>query len=333
MKKFNNRIKKILYNNFGIVWQKFESIGIIKGEGKFTIDKLIKTYNLKAENFNLLIMSYPYHGDKNKYTTKIVQINPDLKNVDLLRSYRFYDVVNTFCTKQDFETCRKDEDVIFWIVEVKPEAIKNNKKINIEHEIMYNRKNLNERFIVEGKAYIKLRQNYNAIDINKNGKIYPLNITIMHGRLKINEYDTENGLKYYVLQDVLDKSGYPVYQYRERLKGILRQRKQVRLNCAIETGQLDEQNDRLLKLILETKNIFSEKLKNTSNFADLRKIKNLDQLEAMMTKYETHLRMQQNALNDEIREWDKYTSLQEWTDAYWSLKKEFIEVQTLIEEA
>ena len=79
----------------------------------------------------------------------------------------------------------------------------------------------------------------------------------MHGRIKINKYDTEKGLKYYVLQDVLqdvlDKSGYPVYQYRERLKSILRNNKLNNVKNAVKNGTFTERNNHLLKLIMDTK--------------------------------------------------------------------------------
>lgn len=69
----------------------------------------------------------------------------------------------------------------------------------------------------------------------------------MYGRIKINKYDTENGLKYYVLQDVLDKSGYPVYQYRERLKSILRNNKLNNVKNAVKNGTFTERNNRKYK--------------------------------------------------------------------------------------
>jgi hypothetical protein len=254
MKKFDDRIKKILHDNFGINWHKPEDINIISGQGKFTIDNLIKTHQLSENNLNLLLVSYPYYGDKENYTTKIVQINPDLKNIDLLSTYKFwFSYLGKFNTKKDFEACRKDENIFYWIIEIKPEAIINKKNINIEHEIMYNNKNMLDRFIVEGEAYIKYALNYSAIDVFKDGKKYSLNITTMYGRIKINKYDTENGLKYYVLKDVLDKSGYPVYQYRERLKSILRNNKLNNVKNAVKNGTFTERNNHLLKLIMDTK--------------------------------------------------------------------------------
>lgn len=129
MKKFDDRIKKILHDNFGINWHKPEDINIISGQGKFTIDNLIKTHQLSENNLNLLLVSYPYYGDKENYTTKIVQINPDLKNIDLLSTYKFwFSYLGKFNTKKDFEACRKDENIFYWIIEIKPEAIINKKK-------------------------------------------------------------------------------------------------------------------------------------------------------------------------------------------------------------
>lgn len=273
MKKFDDRIKKILHDNFGINWHKPEDINIISGQGKFTIDNLIKTHQLSENNLNLLLVSYPYYGDKENYTTKIVQINPDLKNIDLLSTYKFwFSYLGKFNTKKDFEACRKDENIFYWIIEIKPEAIINKKNINIEHEIMYNNKNMLERFIVESEAYIKYALNYNAIDVSKDGKKYSLNITTMYGRIKINKYDTENGLKYYVLQDVLDKSGYPVYQYRERLKSILRNNKLNNVKNAVKNGTFTERNNHLLKLIMDTKKYI---LKNWSKPIHRRQFYNL----------------------------------------------------------
>ena len=208
-----------------------------------------------------MLVSYPYYGDKENYTTKIVQINPDLKNIDLLSTYKFwFSYLGKFNTKKDFEACRKDKNIFYWIIEIKPEAIINKKNINIEHEVMYNNKNMLERFIIESEAYIKYALNYSAIDVSKDGKKYSLNITTMYGRIKINKYDTENGLKYYVLQDVLDKSGYPVYQYRERLKSILKNNKLNNVKNAVKNGTFTERNNFLLKLIMNTKKIYLEKL-------------------------------------------------------------------------
>lgn len=115
---------------------------------------------------------------------------------------------------------------------------------------MYNNKNMLERFIVESEAYIKYALNYSAIDVSKDGKKYSLN-------------KTENGLKYYVLQDVLDKSGYPVYQYRERLKSILRNNKLNNVKNAVKNGTFTERNNHLLKLIMDTKKNISWKIRTS----------------------------------------------------------------------
>lgn len=326
MKKFDDRIKKILHDNFGINWHKPEDINIISGQGKFTIDNLIKIHQLSENNLNLLLVSYPYYGDKENYTTKIVQINPDLKNIDLLSTYKFwFSYLGKFNTKKDFEACRKDENIFYWVIEIKPEAIINKKNINIEHEIMYNNKNMLERFIVEGEAYIKYTLNYSAIDVSKDGKKYSLNITTMHGRIKINKYDTENGLKHYVLQDVLDKSGYPVYQYRERLKSILRNNKLNNVKNAVKNDTFTERNNHLLKLIMDTKKIYLEKLEQADTSEAILQLESRFCFANRLKKYEQFIEYQKNTLNDELSIYNKFTSIDEVINEYCEIKNKILE--------
>lgn len=326
MKKFDDRIKKILHDNFGINWHKPEDINIISGQGKFTIDNLVKTYQLSENNLNLLLVSYPYYGNKEDYMTKIVQINPDLKNIDLLSTYKFwFSYLGKFSTKKDFEACRKDENIFYWIIEIKPEAIINKKSINIEHEIMYNNKNMLERFIVEGEAYIKYALNYSAIDVFKDGKKYSLNITTMYGRIKINKYDTENGLKYYVLQDVLDKSGYPVYQYRERLKSILKNNKLNNVKNAVKNGTFTERNNHLLKLIMDTKKIYLKKLEQADTSEAVLQLESRFCFANRLKKYEQFIEYQKNSLNDELSIYNKFTSIDEVINEYCEIKNKILE--------
>ena len=318
MKKFDDRIKKILYDKFGINWHKSEDINIISGQGKFTIDNLIKTHQLSENNINLLLVSYPYFGDKENYMTKIVQINPELKNIDLLSKYNFwFSYLGNFYAKKDFEECRKDENIFYWIIEVKPEAIINKKNINIEHEIMYNNKNMLERFIVEGEAYIKYVLNYSAIDVIKDGKKYSLDITTM--------YDTENGLKHYVLQDVLDKSGYPVYQYRERLKNILKNNKLNNVKNAVKNGTFTEINNHLFKLILDTKKIYLEKLEQADTSDAVLQLESRFCFANRLLKYEQFIEYQKNVLNNELSIYNKFTSIDEVINEYCEIKNKILE--------
>lgn len=326
MKKFDDRIKKVLYNKFGINWHRAEDVNIISGQGRFTVNNLIKKYQLSENNVNFLLVSHPFCGYKECYETKIVLINPDLKNIDLLSTYKFWGShLGTFNTKQDFEACRKDENIFYWIIEVRPEAIINNKNMNIEYEIMYNNKNMLERFIVKDEAYMEQAFDHVGIDLIKDGKKYLLNVCTMHGKLKQHSYDTENGLKYFTLQDLLDKSGYPVYQYRERLKSILKKNKLNNVKNAVKNGVFTERNNRLLILIMKTKKIYLEKLERANTSETVLLLENHFCFANRFKEYEQFIEYQKNILDDELSIYTKFTSIDEVINKYCKIKNKILE--------
>lgn len=146
--------RKTLHEIFCINWQRTDLITCYEHKGKFTINRLIKEYDLNPSNMNFVIIEYkPYYSES--ISRGVIKIESDNK----------YSCIHNFYEKRTVEELRKRDNIVAYIVSVDQSATVpvSNKKFSSIWNLV--REDYNSRIIVKKNALIKDGHIYHSYNV------------------------------------------------------------------------------------------------------------------------------------------------------------------------
>lgn len=251
----SKNVSQYLHGGFGFDFEK--PFTIIKQDGKFTANTIISGLSKEIENFSsenykiiLLIRYYGHSGNLEKL--HIATLDDDKFNIDVPRGYD-YDV-DTFYSKGDLEHTRKNKMAYLFVVAQKTEYLIDRKPIRHDTTERYQYIPSSCECCGDGKGntyYYRV----NVKEINKNKK--PSQLDIQYRRLKS-------------LGDIIDRSGYLVYEYRDRLKDRVREYKSKKRKSEFLATDYSYTVKALNDLLETLKIQIADTVKNITNYSQAR---------------------------------------------------------------
>lgn len=198
----SERVSQYLHVSFGFNFEK--QFSILKQTGKFTVNSIICGLSKKIDNFSLddykvvlLIRYYTHSGNLERL--HIATLDDYKFNINVPRIYD-YDI-DTFYSKGDLEHTRKNKTAYLFVVAQKTDYLIDIKTARHDNTARYKYIQGSDAYWGDGKGntyYYKIK----VKEINKNKK--PFQLDIQYKRLKS-------------LGEIIDKSGYLIVEYREKL--------------------------------------------------------------------------------------------------------------------
>lgn len=269
---------KSIHNKYGVNWEQKENMKCYKHEGKFTINGLIKEFNIDLSDLVLITIQYTL-GDYTRYGLFI--LDEGLTTYSIPKFSDFY-------SKKQVEEIRKQDNIVAYIVAI------------------------NQDGLIEPKHHESSLWNLTRFvdDINTRFIYKP-----SQNRLFIDGYmyrawwqDRKD------LEDALDKSGYSVMAKRRTLSYKLEEIHKNNLEKVISTA-FNKDNATVFTQLLQAKNTLAEQIKEVTTADELQVLcDSLRNIRYLMERYEKHIEYLQNAMNPEISKYHKYNSIKEVRD-------------------
>ena len=105
----------------------------------------------------------------------------------------------------------------------------------------------------------------------------------------------------------------------------MRNNKLNNVKNAVKNGTFTERNNYLLKLIMNTKKIYLEKLEQADTSEAVLQLESRFCFANRLKKYEQFIEYQKNALNDELSVYNKFTSIDEVVNEFYEIKNKILE--------
>lgn len=262
------RIKKTLYDIYGVDWQQSEKIKVSCKKNpygiKLTPTKIWKLFDLKKSNLNLVLIRYKtasrYQRCELLEIDKEDKVFIDTVDASAIKNQYYYknpsfSLYGKFFSKTDAMNEIKSAEYIH-VIEVTPEALRVVKQEkSLDSQLFYN-DDLNFRIkplLPKGSDWAEFNHN---IKVNINGKLKRLDIGFAHGAI--------GSVKNYYLADFVDKSGYSLINHRNKLKAKLEKLHQENLIQAIDKKEHIAPIKSAYRLIENMMTILSVKLTASS---------------------------------------------------------------------
>lgn len=305
MRIIKTRLKKELNLAYGIDWQKTDKIKYNCLKGKQTIYSIVKKLDLKKENLNLVFVRYVNRNSKYSYLEGFEFDKNDLTKFSI-PDWKHVDFVRPFYNKTDALNGLKNACFVH-VFQIEPDALNEIKTEKLDSKLFYN-DDLNFRVKIDGEAYINSKTLTNNINVMIDGKKHRLDIGYGYGYIS----NTPGTIKNYTLAEFIDKSGYSLINYRNRLESRLAQKKRQNLADAIRNHEFDKQNDELFYGIIELKDLIARDLSRARNSYRIKQM--ADRLNAcanLMERYEEHEMFIRNVFDDNAHRLRSYQSKQD----------------------
>ena len=284
---------KELHNTYGINWEDASSMKCYKHEGKFTINGIIKEFNLNV--YDLIFISVQEHNDITHNRKCTIVLNKGLTTYSLSKSgcYRCYN-------KGTFEYLRKQDNISVYVASIDRKSLSEPKR----HE--WSLWNLT-RFVD---------------DINTRFIYKP-----SRDELFLNGYKYRTWKDRRDIEDALDKSGYSIIAKRRVLNNKLEEMHRNNLEKVIDTA-FNKDNSNIFVKLLQAKEELAEQIKQATTSDEIRKLCNsLSEIKSLTERYEHHIEYLRSATNPEISRYYKYNSIKEVKD---NLTKMNINIDNLL---
>lgn len=251
----SKNVSQYLHGVFGFDFEK--PFTIIKQDGKFTANTIINGLSKEIDNFSpenykivLLIRQYGHSGNLERL--HIATLDDDKFNIDVPRGYD-YDV-DTFYSKGDLEHTRKNKTAYLFVAAQKTEYLIDRKPVRQDTAARYRYIPSSCECCGDGKGntyYYRV----NVKEINKNKK--PFQLDIQYRRLKS-------------LIEIIDKSGYLTFEYRDRLMDRVREYKRKRRKAEFLATDYSYTVKALNDLFETLKIQIADTVKNITNYSQAR---------------------------------------------------------------